>query len=97
MITQDTWVLNIINSGYRLEFIELPPLGQVNPTSFDPVLEEEILTLLQKEAIQVVSPKDILNGFYSRYFLVPKRDSGLRPILDLRNLNNFSRRASSGW
>ncbi|XP_078241458.1 uncharacterized protein LOC144586699 [Pogona vitticeps] len=89
LITQDNWVLSIINSSYCLEFIELPPLGQVNPTSFNPVLEEEILTLLQKEAIQVVSPKDILNGFYSRYFLVPKKDSGLRPILDLRNLNKF--------
>ena len=26
-------------------------------------------------------------GFYSRYFLVPKRGGGLRPILDLRALN----------
>lgn len=25
-------------------------------------------------------------GFFSRYFLVPKRDGGLRPILDLRPL-----------
>ncbi len=26
-------------------------------------------------------------GFYSRYFIVPKKDGGLRPILDLRVLN----------
>ncbi len=25
--------------------------------------------------------------FYSRYFIVPKKDGGLRPILDLRLLN----------
>lgn len=30
-------------------------------------------------------------GFYSRYFLIPKRDGGLRPILDLRPLNRFLR------
>lgn len=27
-------------------------------------------------------------GFYSRYFVIPKKDGGLRPILDLRKLNN---------
>ncbi|KAI2650711.1 Transposon Ty3-G Gag-Pol polyprotein [Labeo rohita] len=27
------------------------------------------------------------SGFYSRYFIVPKKDGGLRPILDLRLLN----------
>lgn len=30
-------------------------------------------------------------GFFSRYFLVPKRDGGLRPILDLRGLNRYLR------
>ena len=35
-------------------------------------------------------PRD--SGFYSRYFIVPKKDGGLRPIIDLRVLNKSLRR-----
>ncbi len=34
-----------------------------------------------------VPQSDIKRGFFSCYFLIPKRDGGLRPILDLRRLN----------
>ncbi|MGH0135648.1 UNVERIFIED_CONTAM: hypothetical protein FKN15_044667 [Acipenser sinensis] len=30
-----------------------------------------------------------MEGFYSRNFLVPKQDGGLRPILDLRQVNLY--------
>ncbi|KAL1269008.1 hypothetical protein QQF64_031297 [Cirrhinus molitorella] len=32
------------------------------------------------------------SGFYSRYFIVPKKDGGLRPIIDLRLLNRAIKR-----
>ena len=51
------------------------------------VLRAEVMTLLKKGAIEIVSPSESESGFYSRYFLVPKKDGGLRPILDLRLLN----------
>ncbi len=35
----------------------------------------------------MVPPRDRESGFYSWYFIVPKKDGGLRPILDLRLLN----------
>ncbi len=35
----------------------------------------------------MVSLHERESGFYSRYFIVPKKDGGLRPILDLRQLN----------
>ncbi len=46
------------------------------------------MNLLVKGAIEVVPPAQSESGFYSRYFLVPKKDGGLRPILDLRLLNH---------
>src|SRR4029434_6151683 len=50
-------------------------------------LRKEIVSLLRKEAISVVPPEEAASGFYSRYFLVPKKDGNYRPILDLRVLN----------
>ncbi|KAI2656602.1 ORF V: Enzymatic polyprotein [Labeo rohita] len=34
-----------------------------------------------------VPPAEMKSGFYSPYFIVPKKSGGLRPILDLRALN----------
>ncbi len=62
-------------------------LTVVNSTSKASVLRQELSSLLQKGAIEEVPQSDVIQGFFSRYFLVPKRDGGLRPILDLRRLN----------
>ncbi|KAF7254774.1 Laminin subunit alpha-2 [Varanus komodoensis] len=51
------------------------------------LLCDDIFQLLHKGAIQQLSNSEGLHGFYSRYFAVQKRDGGLRPILDLRNVN----------
>ncbi len=52
-----------------------------------PVLREEIAVLLAKDAIEPVPPAEMRQGFYSPYFIVPKKGGGLRAILDLRVLN----------
>ncbi len=62
-------------------------LTVVNSASKASVLQLELSSLLQKGAIEAIPQSDIERGFFSRYFLVPKRDGGLRPILDLRRLN----------
>ncbi len=50
-------------------------------------MEQEIRALLEKGAIEYVPHYNRETGFYSRYFIVPKKDGGLRPMLDLRVLN----------
>ncbi|XP_059205256.1 uncharacterized protein LOC131984458 [Centropristis striata] len=92
------WVLRTISRGYRLKFAAVPPrfAGIIHSQARGEsarVLQEEILSLLNKRAICVVPPAQCQSGFYSRYFLVPKRGgTGIRPILDLRALNKFLRK-----
>ncbi len=52
------------------------------------VLHAEVMSLLAKGAVKTVSPAQSVSGFYSNYFLIPKKDGGLRPILNLRHLNH---------
>lgn len=56
-------------------------------------LQEEIASLLEKGAIRTVPPEHSRSGFYSRYFLVPKKGgSCMCAILDLRCLNRHLRK-----
>ncbi len=52
------------------------------------VLFAKVMSLLVKGAVETVFPVQRVSGFNSRYFLIPKKDGGLKPILDLRNLNH---------
>ncbi len=67
-----------------------PPLTEVAPQQVL-VMEQEVKALLEKGAIEYVPHSNRETGFYSRYFIVPKKDGGLRPILDLQVLNDSVR------
>lgn len=81
--------------GYRLQLLHRPPvmtsilLMPVSDPQRTAVLHAEILTLLQNGAIQQVPARDQQAGFHSCYFLIPKWDGGLCPILDLWRLNKY--------
>ncbi len=86
------WLTRTIRLGYEIQFTRRPSkFNGILETSWQsgtpPVLCEEIAVLLAKDAIEPVIPAEMRQGFYSPYFIVPKKCGGLRPILDLRVLN----------
>ena len=91
------WVVSTMTQGYRLQFLRVPPQTRsvrftvVADSQHRGILAAEIDTLLAKRAIRVVLQTNQPAGVFSRYFLIPKKDRSLRPILDLRGLNTFLR------
>ncbi len=93
-VTQSKWVLNIIRRGYIIPFRDghpslscHPPVWVANKDTVKRgILREEVASLLTKNAIEEV--RDTSSpGFYSRLFVVPKKNGKLRPVLDLSSLN----------
>ncbi len=86
------WLMRTIRLGYAIQFARRPPKFRgVRFTSVmskdAPLLRAEVAVLLAKDAIEPVPPAEMKSGFYSPYFIVPKKGGGLRPILDLCILN----------
>jgi len=96
-ITNDTWVLATIRLGYALEMQEPPPgFRGIRPTitrSGSATLSEEVEGLVMKCAAVHVPPDQGWSGYYNTYFLVPKKDGGIRPILNLKQFNHCLRKA----
>ena len=56
-----------------------------------PLVEKEVQEMLEKGAIHVVPQDETSGGFVSIIFLVPKKGGGQRPVINLKNLNQFLR------
>lgn len=90
-MTDSSWVNSIVSQGYSIIFSKTPPVRL--PPTHDPYttiaekeeINKEIISLLQKKAIEECSGM----GFYSRLFTIPKKTGGLRPVLNLRPLNQY--------
>ncbi len=76
------WLTHTIRLGYVIPPKFSGVLESVLAARNAPVLCEEIAVLLAKDAIEPVPPAEMRQGFYSPYFIIPKKGGGLRPILD---------------
>ena len=92
-ITSDPWVLETI-SGYHLEFEnEVIPVQShlPNPPMLNQheecIMNNEIQKLIAKGAIERVN--HCPGQFISNMFLVPKKTGDLRPVINLKPLNEF--------
>ena len=96
-ITSDRWVLECIQ-GYEVDWVSNPsqtrrPRELTFPEAEANGLSKEIESLLQKEAVSEVSlPGEKTTsdqGFVSQLFAVPKKDGGIRPVVNLKVLNSY--------
>ena len=94
-ITDNPFVLKTVSAGYRLEFCAKPPIMPPREAAMQRTLlsgrraafmDREVKALLDKGAIQRCAKTP---GFFSRMFLVPKKNGDLRPIINLKPLNAF--------
>jgi hypothetical protein len=91
-LVPNRFIRDIVGWGHTIPFLASPP--QFRGVKFTPlkgefasVLEQEVQNLVAKDAIMEV-PKQLWHqGFFCHYFLVQKKDGGLRPVLNLRPLN----------
>ena len=92
-ITDDKWVLSTISKGYKLEFQSFPPRTGIIQTRATAhalkIINSEVEKLLEKAAIEPVPIAEEHLGFYSTLFLVPKKTGDLRPVINLKPLNQY--------
>ncbi|KAL0160861.1 hypothetical protein M9458_044586, partial [Cirrhinus mrigala] len=80
------WLIRTVRLGYAIQFTRRPPRYRgvlstsVHSDTHAAVLRAEVAVLLAKDAIEPVPPAEMKSGFYSPYFIVPKKSGGLRPI-----------------
>lgn len=96
-ISATPFVNNIIKNGYNISFHTTPPTT-TTPTSITPfsaeqahLIDQAIQDLLGKAAIEKVSPQQVqeIPGYYSSMFVIPKKNGGVRPVFNLKRLNQY--------
>ena len=91
IIQADCLVLEIIRHGYSIELIRPPKFLGVGNTTNPP---RRTASTVQRGGgppteghNSTGSPRQVRSGYYSPYFLVPKKEGSHRPILNLKFFN----------
>jgi len=87
-ITQDPWVLEVVNGNLVQTPSQINPVTSVarSPAKHQ-AIGAEIQALLIKGAVRMVRPQS--DQFTSRLFVIPKKDGSLRLVINLKPLNKF--------
>ena len=92
-IGSDPWVMRIVQWGYKIPFVTLPPLRlQEHETTY---LKGSLEWSSLNQSVQerrnkgAIEPAPLTPCFYSRLFLVRKATGEWRSIIDLSSLNVF--------
>ncbi|KAL0173577.1 hypothetical protein M9458_029545, partial [Cirrhinus mrigala] len=73
------WLIRTVRFGYAIQFARRPPkfrgvlFTSVCSDTYASVLRAEIAVLLAEDAVEPVPPAEMKLGFYSPYFIVPKK------------------------
>jgi len=90
-ITNNKFVLGLVR-GINLQFLTTPrqaePAKEISMSQHEMTLVDmEVSEMIRKGAILAVDP--VAGQFVSNIFLTPKKSGGMRPVINLKQLNNF--------
>ena len=93
VLTKDSWVLEAIKA-FQIPFVGQPiqerkPRVPSFPADQLTQMKEEVTSLLEKGAVTVVDSHPSQTEFYSVLFLVPKKNGQMRPVINLKALNQW--------
>ena len=89
-LTNDPFILELVK-GYQIPFLSelsrtAPPSAISMSQKEIAIVDQEIQEMLKKDAVKLVQ-HSTENQFLSSIFIVPKKDSGHRSVINLRKLN----------
>ena len=90
-VCEDSHALEAVRHGVSLSFLDRPPLlpepvFSVRSDKRHAEILFHVEEMLQKDAVERAPLPS--HGYYSNMFLVPKKNGEMRPIINLKSLNN---------